>query len=444
MRRTAILTLLLASTLIIAQTAFAEEEPKVPMAKLCGSCHQPAPGVMMGFLESIALKSKTLQMDFMSHKEVVRFTDDTKVKYVNDFADIRNYVNKGFQINFVEKDGQKIATEIIRFDIMKVEALSKEDFITKDEFNKLRKNQNAKVYDVRPPEVYSMGHIPGAMMMPAPAFDKFKKNLPEDRTTPIIYYGVGGCLSPTAALGTKALGFTDVKIFAGGFPEWSKSEYSMVSADWLRMAIEKDIPHVLIDLRPAAEVVSGHINGAVNIPLADLEKSRDLFPARKNAPIILYGPGSKNGAEQLVSWGYTGIRVLPLSFSGWKALGHQVATGPTGKTIHYVPKPKEGTISIEEFKKAAAGMSPDVILVDVRNPDEFAENKLKGTLNIPVDVISERVALMGSSKELILFCNTGTRAEMAHNILKRDGVKNRYLDAMVTIDDGALLQIEEK
>ncbi|MDH3360199.1 MAG: rhodanese-like domain-containing protein, partial [Desulfobulbaceae bacterium] len=187
------------ATLAWAPMALAQAGGKPTIAKLCGMCHHDEPqGVMMGFLENVSLKSKIIQMDIMSHKEVVKFTDQTTVKYVKDFADIRNYKGKGFQINFTEKNGEKIAKEVIRFDILKT--VTMDERLSKEEFKKMRQDANVKVFDVRPPMKYKMAHIPGAGLMPAPAFDKFIDKLPKDKSTPIIFYGVGGCLSPTASL----------------------------------------------------------------------------------------------------------------------------------------------------------------------------------------------------------------------------------------------------
>lgn len=415
-------------------------EARVPMAKLCGSCHTPEPGVMMGFLDSIALKSKTIQMDFMDYKDVVKFTDATTLKYVNSFDEIKNYRTKGFQINFVEKDGAKIATEIIRFDILR--AITDEEKLDKDEFLRLRKNPQVKVYDVRPLPVYQAAHIPGAMPMPAPAFDKFVKNLPPDKTTPVIFYGVGGCLSPTAAMKTKSLGYQDVKIYTGGYPEWTQAEFGMVDPGWLQTALVEGNPQVIIDLRPAVEVAAGHIQGAVGIPLADLAAARDRFPSRKNAPIVFYGPGSTEAAAQATAWGYKMVRILPVSFEGWQGLDFLVASGPAVSQITYVPKAKPGTIGVAEFQKLAASPSSQAVMVDVRNPDELEDGMVAGALNLPVDDIVNRVKDIPAEQELILYCNTGIRAEMAHSLLDQAGRRSRYLDANLGFDDRQM-EIEE-
>jgi rhodanese-related sulfurtransferase len=428
--------LILITAAIITVSAFAAGASattmQVPMAKLCGSCHDPEPGVMMGFLDNIAIKSRTIQMDFMSHKEVVKFNSDTELKYVRSFRDIRNYRKKGFQINFIEKDGEKLATEIIRFDILK--SIAPEEKLAKDEFKKLLGNQNVKVYDVRPPVKYKMGHIPGAMPMPAPAFDKFVKNLPEDKTTPIVFYGVGGCLSPTAAMKTKSLGYKDVRIYFGGYPDWSSSEYGLIDTGWLKTAIDTGTPHILIDLRSAEEVARGHIKGAVSIPVASLERSRAQFPLKKNAPIIFYGPASKEAAAKLISWGYRSVRVLPVSYAGWQAVGYQVSTAPAATAINYVAKPKPGTISIEEFSRASRAMDGSKLFIDVRNPDELSDGKIKGAVNIPVDELGQQIPHLPADKEIILYCNSGIRAEMGHNILKKAERKSRYLDARMIFD----------
>ncbi len=422
--------------LILLAGPAAAEESKVPMAKLCGSCHTPEPGVMMGFLDNVALKAKTIQMDFMDHKEVVKFTDDTTLKYVNSFEDLRNYRTKGFQVNYEERDGAKIATEIIRFDILR--AISDDEKLDKAEFLRLRTNPNVKIYDVRPLPVFKAGHIPGAMPMPAPAFDKFVKYLPTDKTTPIVFYGVGGCLSPTAAMKTKSLGYQDVKIFTGGYPEWTGEEFGMVDPGWLQTAIAEGNPQVIIDLRSPEEVAVGHIQGAVAIPLAGLAAARGRFPARKNAPIIFYGPGNAEAAALAVGWGFKMVRVLPVSFAGWQELGFQVSTGPTPNRINYVPKPKPGTIGIAEFQQLVNQPSNQKVLIDVRNPDELTEGMIPGAVNLPVDDITNRIKELPADREAILYCNTGVRAEMAHNLLDQAGRRNRYLDADLNFDHNRL------
>lgn len=432
MKKPLLIATLLAAALGAANVSPAAEA-KIPMAKLCGSCHKPEAGVMMGFLDNIAMKSQTIQMDFMDHKEVVKFTDATSVKYVKSLDDLKNYRTKGFQINYQEKDGAKVATEIIRFDILR--ALQDDEKLDKAAFMKYRETPGLRLYDVRPLEAYKAAHIPGAQPLPAPAFDKFVKNLPEDKNTPIALYCTGGCLSPTAAMKTKALGYTNVKVYTGGYPEWSQGESGMVEADWLKETLAAGNPQVIIDLRIPAEVKAGHLPGAVAIAPAELEQAKGRFPARKNAPIVFYGPGSKEAAAQVVAWGYKMVRILPLTLAEWQAAGGPVVTGSPATEITFVPKPKPGTIGIAEFQQLLAHPAAKIKLVDVRNPDELEEGVITGSVNLPVDDIVQASKSVPADQELVLYCNTGVRAEMAHNLLAENGRANRYLDGKVTFAD---------
>ena len=430
----------LLATIICTPMAMAQDGTKPTIAKLCGSCHEQQQGVMMGFLENISQKSKIIQMDIMSHMEVVKFNDQTTVKYVKDFADIGNYKTKGFQINFIEQNGEKIATEIIRFDILKT--VTNEERLDKEAFKALRQDPNVKVFDVRPPQIYQMAHIPGAGLMPAPAFDKFLDKLPADKNTPIVFYGVGGCLSPTASLKSKSLGYTNVKIYIGGYPDWVKTETGVTAPDWVKMAIAEDNPHVLIDLRDTAEVLKGHISGAVGIEQAKLAASKGMFPDNKMAPIIVYGPGAATAAETIHSWGYKKVQVMPMEFAAWQSAGNPVQTGAAATKIAYTPKPKPGTISIADFKNAMQKPG-NMVIVDVRNPDECTAGQVGGSMNIPAELITQRAKDIPADKEIVLYCNTGVRAEMAYTALAQMNRSSRFLDAVVNFDHGAPA-IEEK
>ncbi len=436
-----IVTLVLIMGTSVSLAAIPETGEQIPMAKFCAGCHQPKPGMMMGFLDNISIKAKTIQMNFISHKDTVKFTAETKIKNVKSFKDILRYKKKGFRINFKEQNGDKYATEIVRFDILKTVAA--EEKLTKDEFKNQLHNESVAIYDVRPPMMYQAAHIPGAKPLPAPAFDKFAKTLPQDMDTPMILYGPGGCLSPTTSIRAKGLGYTNVKIYTRGFADWSKTEYSVTTPDWLKKAIEKDLPLVLIDVRPQETARGGRIKGAVSIPLDRLDASKDSFPKQKNAPIVIYGEGKRQAAKKIVSWGYRAVRILPIGFAEWRQSGNPVQTGPVSARITYIPKPKPGTISIEEFTTTAHETPPDALLVDVRNPEEVDKGAIKRSVNIPTDQIPQRLGELPSDRDIVFYCPNGVRAEMAYNMLKNAGRQSRYLDASIRIDKDGNFKIKE-
>jgi len=59
--------------------------------------------------------------------------------------------------------------------------------------NLMKGKKNVALIDVRMPEEYQAGHIPGAINIPADRMRSDRNLLPKDRTTQIIFYcrGVG-------------------------------------------------------------------------------------------------------------------------------------------------------------------------------------------------------------------------------------------------------------
>ena len=400
-------------------------ETRPTMAPLCAGCHQPEAGVLMGTLDNISYKADTLQLDLVSHKEIIRFDEKTKVKNIASMEELKIYKNRAFTVNFVMNKGEKLATAITRFDVLK--ALKPEEKIDRAGLKKLMaEKKNLVIVDARPVPRYEEGHIPGAIVMPAAAFDKQIDKLPKDKATPLVFYCVGGCSSPLSGVKAKSLGYSDVKVYVGGMPDWVKSEYTTVTPSYLKTALTQGTPLVLVDTRARAVAEQGHITGALSL---DLEKTRGSFPRQKNAPIIFYGDRSAEAAATVVTWGYTSVKTLPMTFAQWQAAGNPVATGPLGTTIAYVPKPKPGTVSPEEFTKLGTSIPADTVVIDVRYGDEYAAGHLKGASNFPLEDMAEHAAEISKERKLVLYCDTGMRAEMAYNILKDKGYSTvRFLD----------------
>ncbi|MBL0359302.1 MAG: rhodanese-like domain-containing protein [Chitinophagaceae bacterium] len=63
-------------------------------------------------------------------------------------------------------------------------------------------------------------------------------------------------------------------------------------------------------------------------------------------------------------------------------------------------------------------------LVDVRTPGEFAQGHVKGSVNIPVDVIPAKLVQFKNKKHIVVFCRSGNRSGMAKSILEQHGFTN--------------------
>ncbi len=64
------------------------------------------------------------------------------------------------------------------------------------------------------------------------------------------------------------------------------------------------------------------------------------------------------------------------------------------------------------------------LLVDVRQPEEFAAGTANGAINIPLGVLPAQLSRFEGKKHIIVFCRSGNRSETARLILESKGIGN--------------------
>ena len=81
---------------------------------------------------------------------------------------------------------------------------------------------------------------------------------------------------------------------------------------------------LVVDVRPAVEYAKGHILGAKNVPLAELEKRAGELEKHKAKPVILHcGDGNRagNGVSQLRKAGFANVVNLTGGYAAWQQAG---------------------------------------------------------------------------------------------------------------------------
>jgi rhodanese-related sulfurtransferase len=63
-------------------------------------------------------------------------------------------------------------------------------------------------------------------------------------------------------------------------------------------------------------------------------------------------------------------------------------------------------------------------LVDVRTPEEFIEGNVKGSTNIPLDLIPFQLDQFKGKENIVVFCRSGNRSGQAKLILEQNGHTN--------------------
>ncbi len=256
-------------------------------------------------------------------------------------------------------------------------------------------------------------------------------------------------MSPNSAGRAEKLGYTNVKVYHDGIPAWTKKNYTVLTAKQLKEGwIEKDMPHVLIDVRPVKEAEKGFIKGAVTLPAAEIAGNLNKFPPKdKKPPLMLYDQNGSSesaaAARALVAAGYPMVNVVIGGLDAWKAAGGTVETGTLATAMRYVPKPRPGSIAVEEFIKIAADKPADVLILDVRNRDEADAGMIPEAILIPDGELSDRLAELPKDKLIVTHCSTGVRAEMAYHKLKEQGYRVKFLNAKIDISKDGSFTIDK-
>ena len=106
---------------------------------------------------------------------------------------------------------------------------------------------------------------------------------------------------------------------------------------------------------------------------------------------------------------------------------------PAASQIAYTPKPRAGSIPADEFIGLARSTPADVLILDVRNPDEANAGMIKGAMLIPDEELTARMAEVPKGKRIVTHCLTGIRAEMAYHKLKEAGYNVSFLNAEIDV-----------
>ena len=54
---------------------------------------------------------------------------------------------------------------------------------------------------------------------------------------------------------------------------------------------------------------------------------------------------------------------------------------------------------------------PKVQLIDIREPYEYEEGNIKGSINIPMGSFLEKLDKLNKTKQIVIYCNTGRRSK---------------------------------
>lgn len=161
----------------------------------------------------------------------------------------------------------------------------------------------------------------------------------------------------------------------------------------------------LLDARPVAGFLAGHRPGAVNVPVSGTSfATKAGFVLDPERPVCVAATDADE-AERAIR----GLRSVGfLDVSGF-------VLGGGDETM--------ASLDVDELEALVADDA--VLVLDVREEDDWAAGTVDGALNVPYRVARETAAELPRDRLIVTVCESGPRAAVAASILRAEGLDAR-------------------
>ena len=197
--------------------------------------------------------------------------------------------------------------------------------------------RGALLVDLRPPAAFAAGHVPDSLSIPSDeSFGTWLGWVVPEPDRPLILILADEADWDDAVRQALRIGFESITGYLqGGFPAWEAAGLpteasGILSVEELAAALSAGGPEapLLIDVRQASEIESGHVPGAIPIGAADLPERLAAFPRdRPIATICAGGFRSSIAASLLRNAGFERVSSVAGGSSSWAAAGLPMELG---------------------------------------------------------------------------------------------------------------------
>lgn len=169
--------------------------------------------------------------------------------------------------------------------------------------------------------------------------------------------------------------------------------------------MEEERKTILLDVRPANAYASGHVPGAINVPLNRSFTTYAGSVVNGELPVVLItaDDGRAQAGDAARELALIGVDV---------AIGFIPASSLTNATEPMDRVPPAGAIA-----RRAAGES----VFDVRNASELVLGRVPGAVHIPFPQVVARISEFPRDKPFLVMCQTGARSAVATSVLQQQG-----------------------
>jgi rhodanese-related sulfurtransferase len=313
------------------------------------------------------------------------------------------------------------------------------------------------VLDLRERAAYERGHIYWTTSLPRRLLETRLPSLVTAPSTPIVLIDEDGSLSELARPTLAAMGYTDVRVLAGGLSAWRAGDRPtvqglnvpskvfgeralhefktpQVSCPELAKRLASGHDMVIVDSRTPEEYHRGCIPGAWSMPGGELVLRIGEVVARPDQTIVVHCGGrtrSYIGAESLRRMGLPNpIIALENGTMGWQLAGLELERGaerwapapsPRGRAVAAEVAGRVARsdglrgVTADELKDMQARRADENLYVfDVRTTEEYAAGHPAGAVWAPggqaVQAIDDYLAVRGA--QIVFVCDDGSRAAL--------------------------------
>jgi rhodanese-related sulfurtransferase len=208
----------------------------------------------------------------------------------------------------------------------------------------------------------------------------------------------------------------------------------------------------LLDVRDPNEYATGFIEGTVNIPLRELTDHLNALPGQDDPIIVIAGDTHHGGLALgvLRLLGYQNVQVLAGGMPAWRAVYLPVVGQPKlePEVISEPQVDPDLLAAVDTYLKTTLAddwgllRSRDLateleeaepFVLDIRQPEEFARQRLENSVNIPLRELTTRLDLLPQDQPIVVVCASGYRSALAMMTLQLAGYPDvRSLDGGIS------------
>jgi len=169
---------------------------------------------------------------------------------------------------------------------------------------------------------------------------------------------------------------------------------------------------VVLDVRDEGTYGAGHLPGALNIGLGGQYASWAGTLLASGDAIVIVAQTRERAEEAVMRLARVGLENVAGFLDGgvdaWREAGLPLDTLPQ--------------IGVDELRARLEELN----VLDVRRRGEYDSGHVPDAVNIPLDVLPERIDAVDRSKPLAVICQGGYRSSAAASILRRHGFRDLY------------------